>query len=183
MTGEGENTIGNLRTNISFKDLGMAFLMNGIEGVQKIVELSNVPKATHLKAIAFLKENNKEVSDYETFLNASFNASEPPERLHRGRSAPKPGESRIYKTQKIGVGGIFVKIPLEAIGCERGDKVKVDFEGDKISVVRYDGADEPEDASIEPRTRLIILGNDGDSDVQISAEEDEEEPSELPNEE
>jgi hypothetical protein len=118
-------------TLASFKDLSLAFLSSGLDGIREL----SASKSTHKKAIQYLKETGRDVADYESYLaDVSVTRNGAPN-SGRGRPAPKVGSSRIYKAQKAPNTGPFIRLPLETIGCDKGQSVRVEFESDRIVVV------------------------------------------------
>ena len=80
----------NANTRISNKDLQVAFLVNGIDGVQAMTA-DNVPaKATLQAAIDSLENLGQEVAPLVAFMDTLHPAGDG----SRGRSAPQNGENR-----------------------------------------------------------------------------------------
>lgn len=50
----------------------------------------------------------------------------------RGRTMPRAGDTRTYRAQQVGDGGVFLRLPLEALGAAKGNIVSVSFQVDRI---------------------------------------------------
>ena len=117
-------------TRISNKDLQVAFLVNGIEGVQAMTA-DNVPaKATLQAAIDSLENLGQEVAPLVAFMETLHPASDG----SRGRSAPQNGETRTYKGQVVKDGSPFLRLPLDTLKAMKGEDITVAFENGKIVV-------------------------------------------------
>ncbi|MCP4500253.1 MAG: hypothetical protein GY822_09870 [Deltaproteobacteria bacterium] len=116
------------RVLISHKDLQIAFLLEGVDGVQKKYDTGNVSKATLRRTIKSLADSGKDAADLERWYAENFGT------LGRGRGAPTPGESRSYKVQQIRRSGPFLRLPLDSLGVKKGDTVRVKFEDNTIGI-------------------------------------------------
>lgn len=117
-------------TRISNKDLQVAFLVNGIEGVQAMTA-DNVPaKATLQAAIDSLENLGQEVAPLVAFMELLHPAGDG----SRGRSAPQNGETRTYKAQVVKGGSPFLRLPLDTLKADKGEDITVAFENGKIVV-------------------------------------------------
>jgi hypothetical protein len=138
----------------SFKDVQLAYLTQGIEGVEGLWDAGKVKKATIRRAFKKLAENEYEAGDFAKWIVEKFGA------LSRGRTAPKPGETRSYKAQGfrqrtklkdengndvLGKDGkpeykisetesIFFRCPLESLGATKGTPLYVAFGEDTIVI-------------------------------------------------
>ncbi len=120
------------RQVVSFKDVQIAFLLDGISGVEKLVAGKKNAGPMLRRALAGLKAQGRNVDTLEAFIDAKHATA------GRGRSMPNVGEERRYKAQQIGQGGSFLRLPLTPIGVKKGGVVKVRFEADRVIVTRVD---------------------------------------------
>jgi hypothetical protein len=122
----------NANTRISNKDLQVAFLVNGIEGVQAMTA-DNVPaKATLQAAIDSLENLGQEVAPLVAFMDTLHPAGDG----SRGRSAPEVGDTRTYKAQVVKDGEAFLRLPLSTLGALKGENITVAFADGQIVVTR-----------------------------------------------
>jgi hypothetical protein len=115
---------------VSFKDVQLAYLLEGIESVGRLWATGTLSKATVRKALKKLRDSGENVEQFDSWM---LNTIGP---IGRGRSGPTPGETRSYKTQQIKAGGPFLRLPLDSIGVHKGDPVRVAFDADSIVVQR-----------------------------------------------
>lgn len=118
------------RTLVSYKDIQIAYLMEGLDGVQQVWTDGNASKATIRRAVKLLQETSSNTAELERWVADNIGA------IGRGRTAPKPGETRSYKAQQIKNGGPFLRLPLDSLGVIKGKVVRVRFEEDRIIVTR-----------------------------------------------
>jgi len=116
------------RVLISHKDLQIAFLLEGVDGVQKQYDTGNVSKATLRRTLKSLSDSGKDTADLERWYAENFGT------LGRGRGAPTAGESRQYKVQQIRRSGPFLRLPLDSLGVKKGDTVRVKFDDNTITI-------------------------------------------------
>lgn len=116
------------RTLVSFKDVQLAYLMNGISAVQELVDSKTASKATVRRALKKLQETGRDVSSLERWVAEHVGP------IGRGRAAPGPGEIRSYKAQQISNSGPFLRLPLDPLGAKKGSTIRVHFENDRIVV-------------------------------------------------
>jgi hypothetical protein len=119
---------GNKRTVISFKDVEIAYLLDGITGVERLLSGRKSAAAVLRRALRDLKEQGRAVDALESYIADKYGSS------GRGRSVPTPGEERRYKAQQIKQGGAFLRLPLNVLGVGKGQNVRVRFERDRIVV-------------------------------------------------
>lgn len=154
------------RNVISFKDLGVAFLSNGVDGVRSAINGIQTSKSTHQKAIDHLKAGGKDTSAYETFVSANFGANSPNSGTGtRGRTPPKVGDSRLYKTQKVDRTGPFIRLPLDTLGRTKGQPVKVEFRDGSILITPANATEavaveDEADAEVLAPSTLVIVNDD-----------------------
>lgn len=121
------NTKKSVKRN-NFKDVQLAYIIDGIEGVTK---LSPVPgKKTLLQAINGLDAKGMEVGDLIEFTALNY-----PGGNGRGRASIQVGDSRTYKVQAVKDGAVFLRLPLSTLNVEKGDTISVSFELGRIVVM------------------------------------------------
>jgi hypothetical protein len=118
------------RTLVSYKDVQLAYLLEGVDAVARQWRTGNVSKSTVRRAVKKLQEANEEVAKLERWVVENVGP------IGRGRSAPQAGETRSYKAQQIGDGGPFLRLPLDSLGVRKTDFVRVHFEDERIIVTR-----------------------------------------------
>lgn len=118
------------RTVVSFKDVQIAYLLDGISGVEKLVSNRKSAGAVIRRALRELKQQGRSVDALEAYVGEKFGSG------GRGRSMPDVGEERKYKAQQIKTGGAFLRLPLTPLGVKKGGSVRVRFESDRIVVTK-----------------------------------------------
>ena len=118
------------RSNVSFKDVQIAYLMDGVNAVDVLVKDGRASRTTVRRALVDLKAGGRDVNELESWVVNHIGAP------GRGRSAPVVGEKRAYKAQQVKTGGPFLRLPLDVLGVEKGTVVDVTFDEDKIVVSR-----------------------------------------------
>ena len=113
---------------VSFKDLQIAFLLDGIAGVEKLVAGRKSAGPILKRALAELKSQGRSVDALEHYISEHHGSA------GRGRSMPNVGEERKYRAQQIADGGTFLRLPLTPLGVKKGGVVRVRFEADRIVV-------------------------------------------------
>ena len=118
------------RTLVSFKDIQIQYLLDGISGVEKLLQGRKNPGAILRRALRVLKEQGRAVDALESYVEEKFGAG------GRGRSMPSVGEERRYKAQQIKTGGAFLRLPLAPLGVKKSGLVRVRFEADRVVVMK-----------------------------------------------
>ena len=118
------------RSIVSFKDLQIAYLLDGIGGVEKLVAGRKNAGSILKRALKEMGDQGRNVETLQAYVNERYGSS------GRGRAMPNVGEERKYKAQQIGDGGTFLRLPLTPIGVKKGGVVKVRFEADRVIVTR-----------------------------------------------
>jgi hypothetical protein len=118
------------RSIVSFKDLQIAYLLDGIGGVEKLVAGRKNAGSILKRALKEMSDQGRSVETLQSYVNERYGSS------GRGRAMPNVGEERKYKAQQIGDGGTFLRLPLTPIGVKKGGVVKVRFEADRVIVTR-----------------------------------------------
>ncbi len=118
------------RSIVSFKDLQIAYLLDGISGVEKLVAGKKNAGSILKRALKEMTGQGRNVETLDAYVNERYGSS------GRGRAMPNVGEERKYKAQQIGDGGTFLRLPLTPIGVKKGGVVKVRFETDRVVVTK-----------------------------------------------
>lgn len=116
------------RSLISFKDIQIAYLLDDIAGVEKLISGRKNPGPLLRRALKELIKAGKKTENLEKYILANHGTGT------RGRSIPISGQERIYRAQKLAAGTSFLRLPLAPLGTLKGGKVKVVFENDRIIV-------------------------------------------------
>src|SRR5438046_2502610 len=116
------------RSLISFKDIQIAYLLDDIAGVEKLISNRKNLGTLLRRALRELIKSGKKTDTLEKYILANHGTGT------RGRSIPISGQERIYRAQKLAAGTAFLRLPLAPLGTLKGGKVKVCFENDKIIV-------------------------------------------------
>lgn len=116
------------RSTLSFKDVQIAYLMDGVSSVEKLYEDGKASTATIRRALTHLKTGDREVASLEKWIQDNLGIGV------RGRAAPQAGQERVYRAQQIKTSGPFLRLPLSALSINKGEVVSVKFEKDRIIV-------------------------------------------------
>lgn len=116
------------RSLISFKDIQIAYLLEDIAGVEKLIVNRKNPAPLLRRALKELVKSGKKTDTLEKYILSHHGTGS------RGRSIPLSGQERIYRAQKLIAGTAFLRLPLAPLGTIKGGKVKVLFENDRIIV-------------------------------------------------
>jgi len=116
------------RSTLSFKDVQIAYLLNGVPSVEKLHKDGKASTATIRRALNFLRTGGKEVNTLEKWIQDNLGIGV------RGRAAPQAGQERVYRAQQIKTSGPFLRLPLSALLVNKGEVVAVRFEKDRIVV-------------------------------------------------
>jgi hypothetical protein len=116
------------QTHVSFKDLQIAYLKDGLASVIQLYQEGKASKMALKKACASLKQMGTLSSSFEQWIKENIKVSS------RGRSTPKAGTERMYRAQSINKGGSFLRLPLASLGIEKGQVLSVSFENNKIVI-------------------------------------------------
>jgi hypothetical protein len=118
------------RKVVSFKDIQIAYLVDGVEGVERLIKGRKSPAALLKRALLELKSQGSETRVLEEYVAEKFSST------GRGRSVPQAGEERRYKAQQIKSGAPFLRLPLNTLDIKKGKQVRVRFEADRIVVTQ-----------------------------------------------
>jgi len=116
------------RSTVSFKDVQIAYLMNGIPSVERLHKDGQASTATIRRALAQLRSGGREVNTLEKWIQDNLGIGV------RGRAAPQAGQERVYRAQQIKTSGPFLRLPLGALSVNKGEVVSVKFERGRIVV-------------------------------------------------
>ena len=116
------------RKLVSFKDIQIAYLIGGIEGVEKLVDGKKNAGTLLRRAVKELKGAGKPTEALDHYIADRHGPGT------RGRAVPVSGQERLYKAQKIHAGGPFLRLPLAPLGTNKGGFVRVRFEKNQIIV-------------------------------------------------
>lgn len=116
------------RSLISFKDIQIAYLLDDIAGVEKLINGRRNPGPLLRRALKELVKAGKKTDSLEKYILSNHGTGT------RGRSIPISGQERIYRAQKLAAGTAFLRLPLAPLGTLKGGKVRVTFENDRIVV-------------------------------------------------
>jgi hypothetical protein len=120
------------RSLISFKDIQIAYLLDDIVGVEKLISGRKNPGPLLRRALKELLKAGKKTESLEKYIIAHHGTGT------RGRSIPISGQERVYKAQKLTAGTSFLRLPLAPLGTLKGGKVRVVFEDNRILVKNVD---------------------------------------------
>ena len=112
----------------NYKDVQIAYLLNGLRGVQKLHGQEPLSKEVVKKAVKILRSLGKEPDDLAGWAQLEFKVK------RKGRPAPKTGEVKSYKAQQIQGSGLFLRLPVDTLAAEKGAELEVRFERDRIEV-------------------------------------------------
>jgi len=118
------------RTQVSFKDIQIAYLLDGVRAVEKLVAGRKTASVGLRRALRELKEQGRNTDALESYISERYGSG------GRGRSLPTVGDERRYKAQQIKTGGAFLRLPLAPLGVRKGGSVRVRFESGKIVISR-----------------------------------------------
>ena len=118
----------NKRTLVSFKDIQIAYLIEGMDGVERLLKGRKNIASLLRRAVKELKAAGKKTDTLDAYIAENHGPGT------RGRSVPTSGQERLYKAQRIHAGGPFLRLPLAPLGTDKGGVVKVRFERDQIIV-------------------------------------------------
>lgn len=116
------------RSLISFKDIQIAYLLDDISGIEKLISGRKNPGPLLRRALKELTKAGKKTDSLEKYILTNHGTGS------RGRSIPSSGQERVYRAQKLAAGTAFLRLPLAPLGTMKGGKVRVLFENDRIIV-------------------------------------------------
>ena len=114
----------------SWRAAQLYILLNGVSSLRSIAD--DVSPASLRRVLKDFKERNHALADdLETYLVDELKVSV--EDL-AGRVAPSAGCSRSYLVQSIKAGPPWIRLPVNVLDAQKGDKVQVSFDQEKIVV-------------------------------------------------
>lgn len=113
-----------------FKDVQIAYMLDGIAGVDELVNTKQVSKSAVKRALKKFKGSGRDVTALEKWVLDNVGT------LGKGRGAPRKGEVRTYRSQQIQKGGPFARIPLDTMDLPKGSVFRVSFEDDRIVIFK-----------------------------------------------
>ncbi|MEM7494561.1 MAG: hypothetical protein AAF471_00135 [Myxococcota bacterium] len=121
------------RSLVSFKDCQIAYLLEGVTGLKRLVQGRKNAGPILRRTLKELREAGRKTDALEKFIAETYPAGT------RGRSSPMVWQKRRYKAQQLSEGDAFLRLPLGPLGTLKGDLVTVSFEPNRI-VVQSNGA-------------------------------------------
>ncbi len=119
------------RSTVSFKDVQIAYLMNGVPSVEQLHKDGKASSTTIRRALVHLRSvGDRSVNNLEEWIHSNLGLGV------RGRAAPQAGQERVYRAQQIKTSGPFLRLPLSALAINKGEVVTVCFEREQITVKR-----------------------------------------------
>jgi hypothetical protein len=115
---------------VSYKDLQIAYLSNGVSAIQQLLAEGSTTKSSVRRALQAFTDAGAAAATLDDFVKTHIGQG------RRGRAAPLVGAERSYRAQKLNSGSTFLRLPLEALGVQKGGLVTVRFERDRILVTR-----------------------------------------------
>lgn len=116
------------KIRLSYKDLQILFLTEGVTGVDRAYSADLASKTTIRRALRKLRDSGHTAEELEKWVLIRLGGT------GRGRAAPVPGEKRNYKAQQIKTGGPFLRLPLDVLGIKKGQTVLAQFRDDCIVI-------------------------------------------------
>lgn len=134
VTVQNQPIIAQRKKPVTWKDLIIKYMLNGLDAVRSVLDESGDPVGALEKMIEEMGtggQDTQELADLRDHY-ASLHAIGQP-----GRQPVKVGDVREYNVQQAGEeGDLFVRIPLNPFGVQRGMKVSVAFDQDQILITR-----------------------------------------------
>lgn len=118
------------RRALSYKDLQIIYLTDGVSAIERLLKEGRASKTAVRRALDAFQDQGAQAAALEDYVKTHVGQG------RRGRSAPLVGQERVYKAQKLNTGSTFLRLPLEALGVQKGGVVKVRFERDRIVVTK-----------------------------------------------
>lgn len=121
----------NKTSRVNYQQVVTAFVLNGMSAVES---LNNVSRPTLERAAQYLQENGRQDSANALLALADEKFPLGPNAGGQGRLALSVVGDREYSVQQAN-GQLFIRLPMEALNCNKGDKVRA-FVEDGAIVVR-----------------------------------------------
>ena len=118
------------RSSLSFKDVQIGYLMNGVSYVERIHKNGKASPAIIRRAYVHLHgTGSRGATTLGKWIQDNLGGIGT-----RGRSSPRAGQQRSYKVQEIKTGDPFLRLPLRSMSVNKGEDLVVQFEQDHIVV-------------------------------------------------
>ena len=120
---------------VTYQTVALAFLTQGIDAARAQLDAQQCarPHDVALKACVQLANMGSEAHELEDLARefAPANAGS-----GRGAMSLANAGSKVYKAQQVGDGDVWIRVPVSALGVDKGEKVEVTFRGDVISIMK-----------------------------------------------
>jgi hypothetical protein len=116
---------------IDFKDVSLAFVTDGLNGVRALEEELGRPIAENVLWTAIEAMSNQDTKKLRDFTVTRY--GEPGEPGQRGRAAPKVGDKKQYKVQEIN-DTMFLRLPVGPLNVRKGGLVTVEYAPGRITI-------------------------------------------------
>lgn len=127
------------RTKVSYQTVAMAFLTGGVPAARTMLTSEGVadPSKMAMKAAVQIETMGGNAGE----LNALAKELAPERSAGgAGRSRLQDGDVREYKAQQVkqgeAVSDLFIRLPVSLLANNKGDKILVTVEGDRLVVTR-----------------------------------------------
>ena len=114
---------------LSFKDVQIAFLLNGLNDIERLFKSGRISAAMIRRALENFDAPQKDMVPLADWVKENLGSGK------RGRSAPRGGQVKTYIAQQIGDGPPFLRLPLSTLSIEKGEGIQVRFQKGQIVVV------------------------------------------------
>lgn len=119
---------------VTYQTVALAFLSQGVDAARAQLDAPQCarPHDVALKACVQLSAMG---STSHAELDALAREFAPATSgLGRGAISLANAGSKVYKAQQVGDGDVWIRVPVSALGADRGDKLEVTFQGDAINI-------------------------------------------------
>lgn len=124
-----KNTAATKDRGLSYKDVQIVFLTDGLGKVEKLLNGGLISKQS-LRRAAKEFANNKSAQAFVDFAASKLGKGGE----GRGRKLPEQGDTRTYKAQQVGKSGLFIRLPVSSIAHTKGEALHVSFGPGRILV-------------------------------------------------
>lgn len=107
-------------------NLALTYMQDGLDPIQTLYKRKRVSWPEVRDCLSSLVK--AKVPDLEPFQDWAKEIAPA-----RGRAAPVPGSSSVYKVRNV-AGFPYVQVPVQALGLEPGQKVRITFAADSVLV-------------------------------------------------
>lgn len=127
MSAQEGSAVKTARKVVSYKDIQIAYLLDGLAGVEELVPQKGTGSVVK-RALQELRAQGHQADDLANFVVSRYGST------GRGRSVPQRGEQRTYRAQQIKNGSPFLRLPLNTLEIPKGKAVRVSFESSQIVI-------------------------------------------------